>query len=113
LPEITSPFFAEVDLPRITPMGLADSPPQAVFRRRDSNQMRMVGHQAIAPNRHSVFAAPIGHQFQVGRIVSVVEKCLLSPIASLRYMMGHTRNDQSRQPRHARNLPDSNNLVNI
>ena len=34
LPEIPAPFFAEVDSPRIAPMGLADGPPQAVLRLR-------------------------------------------------------------------------------
>ena len=111
--EIPSPFFAEVDPPRVMPMRLADGPSQAAFGRRDCDQMGIIRHQAVTPNLHPLFAAPAGHQFQVGRIVSVVEERLLSAVPPLRYVVRHTRNDQSCQPCHPRNLPDSSDPVKI
>ena len=81
-------------------------------RRRDRDQMSMVWHQAIAPNRHPLFAAPLGHQFQVGRVVSVVEERLLSAVAPLGNVVGHAGYDQSRQSCHAQNITDSSIRVN-
>jgi hypothetical protein len=50
--------------------------------------MDVIGHQAIAPNRNPFLAAPIGHQFQIGRIVAIVEERRLSAVPSLRDVMG-------------------------
>ena len=91
-----------------------DRPPQAHFDCGNGNQMNMIGHhQAIAPNRRSLFTAPIGHQFQIGRVVAIVEKRLLSAVPSLGDVMGQTSNDQPCQSHHARNLSNPSHLVNI
>jgi hypothetical protein len=92
---LVAPFFAEVDPPRITSTSLADGPPQAVFGLGRRNQMDVIGHQAIAPNLDAPFAAPVGHQFDIRRIVSIVEKSLLAAVATLRDMVRQTRDDQS------------------
>ncbi|MEN6405922.1 MAG: hypothetical protein ABFC77_05565 [Thermoguttaceae bacterium] len=81
-------------------MSLADRPPKAILGFWHCNQMNVVWHQAIRPNLYSLFAAPLGHQFQVGRIVAIVEKRLLSAIAALRNVMRQTRDDQPCQSCH-------------
>jgi hypothetical protein len=82
-------------------MGLADGPPQAVFRLRNRNQMNVIGHETVRPNLDSAFFAPIGHQFHVGQIILFAKKRLLPAIPTLDDMMRQTRNDESSQSCHA------------
>ena len=112
LPKIPAPLFAEVDPPRIALMRLADRPPQAVLRRRDRDQVDVIGHQAVAPYLHSPFAAPFGHEFHVSRIVSIIEERLLTAVTALGYVVRHSRNDQSRQPCHPTSLARFTDGVN-
>ena len=74
-------------------MRFADGTPQAVHGLRHRNQMDVIWHQAIAPNLDPFFAAPLGHQLQIRRVVAVVEKRLLSAIAALGNVMGQTGNN--------------------
>jgi hypothetical protein len=69
-------------------------------------------HQAIAPNLHPMFAAPFGQQFDVGRVVPLVEEHLLAAVSALRDVVGHPRNDYSCQSCHALNIPALPNRVN-
>ena len=52
----------------------------------------MIRHEAVTPYLDSLVTAPMGHQFQVGAIVPLVEKRLLPPVATLRNMVRHARN---------------------
>ncbi|MGA2254529.1 MAG: hypothetical protein ABSG53_07710, partial [Thermoguttaceae bacterium] len=45
-------------------------------------------------------------------VITVVEKRLLSPVPALRYMVGHTGNDEPRQSCHAPKLPNDMRVVN-
>ena len=92
LPQIALPLLAEIDAPRVASMRLADGPPQAILGFRRRNQMDVIGHQAIAPNLDPFLTAPLGHQFDVGRVVLVVEKGLLSTVATLGDVVRQSRN---------------------
>ncbi|GAF82386.1 unnamed protein product, partial [marine sediment metagenome] len=50
-------------------------------------EMGVVWHQTIGPDSNAAAIAPFRHQIDVAPIVFVTKKCLLSTIASLRYMM--------------------------
>jgi hypothetical protein len=63
-------------------------------------------------NLHSLFTTPVGHQFHICRIVSLVEKRLLAAVATLRDRVGQTRNDKSCQSRHARSLSIASHRLN-
>ena len=93
LPQIATPFFAEIHPSRITPMGFANGPPQRLFRCRHGDQVDVIRHQAVAPNLDALFAAPVGHQFHIGGIVFLVEKRPLSTVAALGHVVRHARND--------------------
>ena len=73
----------------------ADAPcrPPAGLRCRHYDQVNVIGHQAIRPNLHRFFTAPLGHQFHVGHVVSIAEKRLLPAIPSLRDVVGQTWHD--------------------
>ena len=74
-------------------MGLAHRPAQRPFRLRDRDQVDVIGHQAVRPNLHALFAAPVGHQFAVSRVVPMVEERPLSAVPALGYVVGQPRND--------------------
>ena len=71
------------------------APPQAVLRLRHGNQMNVIGHQAIGPDRNATLFTPLRHQFHIGRVGLVTEKRLLPTIPALGHVMRQTRNDQS------------------
>jgi hypothetical protein len=55
--------------------------------------MDVVGHETVRPNLDPAFPAPVGHQFHVGRVVSIAKKRLLPTISTLGYVMRQTRNN--------------------
>ena len=64
-------------------MGLANGRAEGVFGGRDGNQMNVIGHQAISPNLHATSTAPLGHEPDVGPVIILAEKRLLTPVAPL------------------------------
>jgi hypothetical protein len=52
--------------------------------------MDMVGHQALCPNLDLVFSAPFSHQIDIGMVIVIAEKGLLSAIAALGDVVGCT-----------------------
>jgi len=81
-------------------MGLPDSSPKSLFSGRDNNQMHMIRHEAIGPNRDGVARAPLSHEVNVGAVVRVIEEGPLSPVSSLRDVVRSTRDDNSGDPCH-------------
>jgi hypothetical protein len=57
--------------------------------------MNMVGHQAIGPARDAIRSAALGKQIAIKRIITLLDKNRLSPIATLRDMMRRPRNDDA------------------
>jgi hypothetical protein len=93
---VPAPPFAKIDAARVTPMSFADDLAQGVFRGRHGNQMNVVGHEAIASNLNPPLTAPSRHQLQLRLIIVVPEKGLLATIATLRGVVGHSGNNDSR-----------------
>ena len=112
LPQMAAPLLPEIDSPRVTSMRLADGPSQAVIRFRRRDQMDVVGHQAVTPDLDRCLAAPLGHQFNVCRVVAIVEECLPATVASLRNVVRQTRNNPPRQSCHARTLQTVTHFAN-
>jgi len=112
LPQMAAPLLPEIDSPRVTSMRLADGPSQAVIRFRRRDQMDVVGHQAVAPDLDRCLAAPLGHQFNVCRVVAIVEECLPATVASLSNVVRQTRNNPPRQSCNARTLQTVTHFAN-
>jgi hypothetical protein len=49
--------------------------------------MDMIWHEAIGPDFHRVSVAPLGHQFDIGFIIFIVEKGLHAAVTALRNMV--------------------------
>lgn len=65
LPEIASPAFSKIDMPRIAPMGFRDGVRQRAFLTWYDHEMHMVGHQTVGPDLKPV---PLALGAQQGRI---------------------------------------------
>jgi len=107
LPEMPPPAFAEVDVARVTPVCLADPPPQPVLVLGHGDQVNVVGHQAVSPDGHSALFTPLRHQIDVRLIVLLREERLLPPIPPLRHVMRVAGNNNSCQSSHAISLAET------
>jgi len=85
----------------VSPVCLAQGPPQGVLAVRHHDQMHVIGHQAIGPHLHVAPPAPLAQQRQIRRIIVLAEERLLPPVATLRRVVRHSRNHHSRQSGHA------------
>jgi hypothetical protein len=90
--------------------GQGSSPVASEFRRRD--QMHMIGHQAISPDRHAALFAPLAHQLQIGRVILLAKERRLPTVPSLGNVMRHPGNNDTCQSSHAMNLAKSLAPVN-
>ena len=91
LPQVPSPALPEVDPPRVPAMCPADSTTQALGGLRDNDQVNMIGHQAICPDRDLLCAAESRHELEVVLVVFLTEECLLFAVSPLGDMEGHAR----------------------
>jgi len=72
-------------------MCLADGVTQALGGLQDKDQVNMIGHQAICPDRDLLCAAELRHELEVVLVVFLTEECLLSAVSPLGDMVGHAR----------------------
>ena len=94
----------EVDPPRVPAMCLADGATQALGGVRDNDQVNMVGHQAICPDRDLLCAAESRHELEVVLVVFLTEERLLSAVSPLGDMVGHVRSYHTCQSSHGGKL---------
>ncbi len=102
LPRMPAPTLPKIDPSRVAAVRLAQAATQAVLAVRHHDQMHVIGHQAIGPHLHAAAAAPFSQQLQIRTVILLLEEGLLSPIPTLRDMVGDPRNHNSRQARQAR-----------
>jgi hypothetical protein len=86
-----SPSFTEIDTPGVASVCLPNGKIQTIFCFGYGNQVNVIGHKTISPDLHVVCCAPFSHEFQVCQLVLVPKKCLIAPVAPLRYLMWNTR----------------------
>src|ERR1017187_7389373 len=106
-----APALPKIDAPAVAPVGLADGLAETVFGIGNGNQMNMIGHQAIGPNRDVEFSAPLGHEFHVCKVVVLAEESLLTAIASLGNVMRHPRNNNASKSGHAPKILEETVIV--
>jgi hypothetical protein len=70
-------------------------PAQAIIVGWNGDDVDMVGHQAIGPDRDIGAVRRVGQQIEIECIVAVLEKRSLAPIASLGHVMGDAGEDYS------------------
>jgi hypothetical protein len=70
-----------------------------IFRQDD--QMEVIGHQAIAKDRHGDFHAGMIDRLDKGMIIAILVKNLATTIAAIHHMVTNAANRGSRGPGHA------------
>jgi len=85
-------------------MYLADGATQALGGLRDNDQVNMIGHQAICPDRDLLCAAELRHELEVVLVVFLTEERLLSAVSPLGDMVGHARSYHTCQSSHGGKL---------
>ena len=92
-------------------MSLTDCTAHSSFRAGDNDQMHMIRHKAICPNRHAASATPLGHERDVGLVILITKERPLPTISSLCYVMWHSRSYHACQSSHDLRLP--RNLIRV
>jgi hypothetical protein len=77
------PSLTEIDVSAVAAVRLADRRRQSVCLFRHGNQVNVVAHEAVGPNRYTVMRAPRGHEIDIDPKVIVPEKGVLPPVAPL------------------------------
>ena len=83
---------------------VADGAPERRFGLRHRDQMDVVRHQAVGPDRDPGGGAGLRHQRAVEAVVRRPEECRLAPVAPLCDVMRNARRDHAREPCHAASL---------
>jgi hypothetical protein len=95
---------SRVDKAGIAPVKIAEGPPQPVRIARHQDDVNMVGHQAIGPDLGLRAPRCIGQQIEIDRIIAVLEKGPLAPIAALGHMMRNAGHHEARKAGHVARL---------
>ncbi len=85
-------------------MCLADGATQALGGLRDNDQVNMIGHQAICPDRDPLCAAELRDELEIVMVVFLTEERLLSVVSPLGDMVGHARSYDTCQSSHGGKL---------
>jgi hypothetical protein len=112
LPQMAFPALPEIDHTAVTAMGLSYTAPQCFFAFRHSDQVDMVWHEAICPDSHATFAAPLCHQREILFVVFIVEKGFHATIAALGNVVRYSACDDSCDSWHGERLQKGRYLVN-
>ena len=85
-------------------MCLADGATQALGGLRDNDQVNMIGHQAICPDRDLLCAAESRDELEVVLVIFLTEECILHGVSPLGDMVGHARSYHTCQSSHGGKL---------
>ncbi len=104
LPEMACPLQAGMNMPGIGAMHFRQRAPYAIPVLRCQDQVDVIRHEHPGPNADVRRLAMPGQQVQIEVIVEVTVKCLCTPVAALRDMVGNAGDDSARQTSHGPNL---------
>ena len=100
LPQVAFPTPPIVYPSRVLTMNGAKHPCQAVLVLWHDDKVNVIWHEAICPYRYTRFSLGLCQLFQVGVIVTVVEKRFHSAVAALRDVVWVAWNHKARHPWH-------------
>ena len=83
-----------IDRRRVAPMRLAERASERLRAVGNENEVNVVGHQTIGPDRDALFAALDRQDIAIERIVVVAKEDALAPVAALRDVMGKAGDDE-------------------
>ena len=93
-----------IDIARIVTMDVAEGPAQSILVARDRDDVDVIGHQAIGPDRHLRSRGCFGEQVEIERIVPIFEEHPLAPVAPLGDVVRNAWKDDAREPGHSGRL---------
>lgn len=111
LPEMSCPPVKAVDVQSVQVMSSPEGFGQRVNPLRRSDQVDMVGHQAVRFNRKPEPSRLRGQKFQIHSAVVIDEKYILLVVAPLRDVVRRSRNDYSGKSGHSRTVPSNCRIV--
>src|SRR5438445_92939 len=88
-----APTASRIDEVGIAPVRLAHRAAKAGLIARRQDQMHVVWHQTIGPNRNAILDRLLCKQIAVYVLIAGLEENRLTPIAALRHMMRSAWND--------------------
>ena len=91
---------ARVDIASIMAMHEPEGPPLSVHIFGHGDDVNMVGHQAIGPDRHARLPRSLRQQIDIQRIIAIFKKRPLPPVATLRDVMRDAWKDEARKAGH-------------
>jgi hypothetical protein len=71
---IMSPDYPGVDEVGVTPLGFAHGAAKVVCLRRFQDQVHVVRHQAIGPNRDAGFQRLLGEKIEIDFVIAILEE---------------------------------------
>jgi hypothetical protein len=83
------PAFLKINISCIPAMCFPYGFMQAYLRFRHSNEMYMVGHQAVRPDLDPAAGTPLGHQMQIFMIIGFTKEGLHPSVSALCNMVGY------------------------
>ena len=107
LPQMPAPAVCTVDVLGIPEMSPADSLGERLFARGHSDEVKVVGHQAIAEDLQAESLRFLSEHCQIHAAVIVSEEDVLSVVAALDHMVRHLRHHDSGNTRHELDPTDS------
>lgn len=103
-PEMATTAVAPIEVMRAAQMSRADRLRQVRGASRDGHEMNMVRHQAVADRANSGPAELPSESAQVEVAIVVVQEYQLPVVSTLRNVMRHSGNNDSRDARHETKL---------
>jgi hypothetical protein len=82
-------------------MNRTQQPVQARQIGRHGHEMNVIWHEAVRHDLYGMSQGILAKQLQVPQVILLAEENSLTMIAALGYVMGDSRKDESRMPRHA------------
>jgi hypothetical protein len=101
LPQMPPPLFTEIDAPGVPPMCLANGTSKPLRVGGHGNEVNMVRHQAPGPDGDVIGTAPLRHQIDIGEVIVVAKKGLLTAIPPLGDVVWEARDYYSCDSCHA------------
>lgn len=106
LKQVPGPAPARIDEVGVAPMCLADGAVETIFTLGHHNEVDVVGHQTVGPDRDARPLRLLGQEIAIDLLIAVLEEDRFAAIAALRDVVGETWDNDARAAGHGRHSLD-------
>lgn len=100
-----------VDIAGVVTVDVAKGPAEAIFVRRYCNDVDVIGHQAIRPDRHLRTGCRFGEEIEVQFVVTVLEEGPLASISALGHVVRDTGEHETRAAGHTLVVAEATRII--